>query len=77
VQVFEGGAGGEHKIARGFEPAETFSNHLFLDERLDAPIRKFIAHEAEERQKALRRWQEASPIFKRQPAPRVIQGNEP
>ena len=53
VQVFEGGAGGEHKIPRGFQPAETFSSHLFLDERLDRPIRDFIAREADERVRAL------------------------
>ncbi len=64
VQVFEGGAGGEHKIPRGFEPAETFSSHLFLDERLDRPIRDFIAREAEERQRALEHWRVHTPILK-------------
>ena len=64
VQVFEGGAGGEHKIPRGFEPSETFSSHLFLDERLDRPIREFIAREADERERALAEWQKNSPIFK-------------
>ena len=28
VQAFEGGAGGEHKLARGFLPTETYSAHL-------------------------------------------------
>jgi uncharacterized protein len=65
VQVFEGGAGGEHKIPRGFEPAETFSSHLFLDERLDRPIRDFIAREAEERVRALEHWRQNTPILKR------------
>jgi hypothetical protein len=65
VQVFEGGAGGEHKIPRGFEPSETFSSHLFLDERLDRPIREFIAREADERERALAEWQKNSPIFKK------------
>lgn len=67
VQVFEGGAGGEHKIARGFEPAETFSAHAFLDERLERPIRRYIAEEAREREAALSRWREASPILRRRP----------
>jgi uncharacterized protein len=67
VQVFEGGAGGEHKIPRGFEPAETFSSHLFLDERLDRPIRDYIAREADERARALAHWREHTPILK--PAP--------
>src|SRR5260370_30871214 len=43
VQVFEGGAGGEHKLARGFEPAETFSPHTFLDARLQRPLAAHIA----------------------------------
>jgi predicted N-acyltransferase len=67
VRVFEGGAGGEHKIARGFEPAETFSAHAFLDERLERPIRRYIAEEAREREAALARWREASPILRRKP----------
>jgi predicted N-acyltransferase len=64
VQVFEGGAGGEHKIPRGFEPAETFSSHLFLDARLDRPIRDYIAREADERARALAHWREHTPILK-------------
>jgi uncharacterized protein len=67
VQVFEGGAGGEHKIPRGFEPAETFSSHVFLDARLEVPIRQFIAREAEERARALEHWRTHTPILK--PAP--------
>lgn len=68
VQTFEGGAGGEHKIPRGFEPSETYSSHVFLDERLDRPIRDFIAREADERARALQHWREHSPILKRERA---------
>ena len=64
VQVFEGGAGGEHKIPRGFEPSETFSSHLFLDARLDKPIRDHIRAEANERERALAYWREHTPILK-------------
>jgi predicted N-acyltransferase len=67
VQVFEGGAGGEHKIPRGFEPAETFSSHVFLDARLEVPIRQYIEREAEERARALEHWRTHTPILK--PAP--------
>jgi predicted N-acyltransferase len=67
LQVFEGGAGGEHKIARGFEPAETFSAHAFLDARLEQPLRRYIAEEAREREAALQRWRDASPILRRRP----------
>lgn len=68
LQAFEGGAGGEHKIARGFEPSETYSTHLFLDRRLDAPLRAHIAGEAAERDHALAEYRARSPIFRR-PAP--------
>ena len=68
VQVFEGGAGGEHKIPRGFEPAETYSSHLFLDARLDRPIRDYIAREADERARALAYWRAHTPILKPAPA---------
>jgi uncharacterized protein len=65
VQVFEGGAGGEHKIARGFEPAETYSAHQFFDERLDRAVRDYLAREVAERERALARWRAASPILRR------------
>ena len=68
VQVFEGGAGGEHKIARGFEPAETWSAHRFLDPRLSAPFAGYIEKEAEERTRALERWRAESPILRREPS---------
>jgi hypothetical protein len=56
VKVFEGGAGGEHKLARGFEPAETWSAHLHLDARLDAAVRRQLAAERAERLDAVSRW---------------------
>ncbi len=59
VRVFEGGAGGDHKLARGFDPAETWSAHSFLDPRLDAPIRRALAEELRERRQALRLWRDA------------------
>lgn len=67
LQAFEGGAGGEHKVARGFEPAETYSAHSFLDERLAQPIRSYIGEEALKREAALARWRAESPILKRKP----------
>ena len=45
LTVFEPGAGGEHKLARGFEPTITYSAHQLLDPRLDAAIRDFLARE--------------------------------
>jgi predicted N-acyltransferase len=58
VKLFEGGAGGEHKIARGFEPVETWSAHAFLDPRLDASVRRHVEQERGERLEAVRRWRE-------------------
>src|SRR6185436_4406887 len=65
VQVFEGGAGGEHKLARGFEPAETFSAHHFLDPRLEIPIRNYLKREGAERAAQLAHWRARTPILKR------------
>ncbi len=42
---FEPGTQGEHKIARGFEPALTRSAHLILDERFRAAIGAYLARE--------------------------------
>jgi hypothetical protein len=58
IRVFEGGAGGEHKHARGFDPVATWSAHTFLDARLDRGIRDYLARELSARQAALARWQE-------------------
>ncbi len=67
TQVFEGGAGGEHKLARGFEPAETYSAHRFFDARLEIPFHQYLRQEAEERAQALERWRAERPILKRAP----------
>ncbi len=64
VQVFEGGAGGEHKLARGFLPAETHSAHVFADARLDAAFQAHLAEETREREAALAAWQRESPILR-------------
>jgi uncharacterized protein len=58
VSTFEGGAGGEHKLSRGFEPAETWSAHLVLDARLDAAVRRHVAAERAERLEAVGRWRD-------------------
>lgn len=42
---FEPGAGGEHKLVRGFEPTLTHSVHLLADGRLDRAVRDFLARE--------------------------------
>ena len=45
LEVFEPGAGGEHKRARGFSPTLTFSGHRLLDQRLRAVIEPHLARE--------------------------------
>ncbi|HEU4384106.1 MAG TPA: GNAT family N-acetyltransferase [Anaeromyxobacteraceae bacterium] len=62
--AFEPGAGGEHKLARGFEPVETWSAHAFLDPRLDVPVRRHLEMERRERSRALARWREATPVLR-------------
>jgi len=69
-EAFEGGAGGEHKLQRGFEPALTYSAHLLLDARLDAAVRRHLSAEGAERLAALERWRARAPILRRAAAPR-------
>jgi predicted N-acyltransferase len=42
---FEPGAGGEHKVARGFEPTVTHSAHFLSDRRLRAAVADHLARE--------------------------------
>ncbi|OJH41244.1 GNAT family N-acetyltransferase [Cystobacter ferrugineus] len=44
-RVFEPGAGGEHKIARGFEPTAVHSAHLLFNRTLDKAVRDFLHRE--------------------------------
>jgi predicted N-acyltransferase len=44
---FEPGAGGEHKVARGFEPTVTYSAHYLRSRPLDASVRDFLERERE------------------------------
>lgn len=45
---FEPGAGGEHKLPRGFSPTMTKSAHWLSDPRIDGPIRQFLEEERAE-----------------------------
>jgi predicted N-acyltransferase len=64
LEAFEGGAGGEHKLSRGFEPALTRSAHLVLSPPLDRAIRRHLAREGPERAAALERWRAESPVLR-------------
>jgi predicted N-acyltransferase len=46
LQRFDGGAQGEHKIARGFEPVITYSNHWIQQPGFRDAINNFLQEEA-------------------------------
>jgi len=68
LRVFEAGAGGDHKLSRGFGPAETWGAHTFFDARLDRPIRRYLEAELERRRVAVARWREQSVLKSSSPA---------
>ncbi|GGY83949.1 hypothetical protein GCM10011613_31070 [Cellvibrio zantedeschiae] len=45
LQRFDGGAQGEHKIQRGFEPIATYSNHFLVREDFQQAINRFLESE--------------------------------
>jgi predicted N-acyltransferase len=45
LEFFEGGAQGEHKIARGFTPFDTFSSHYIVNNEFREAISKFLNEE--------------------------------
>ncbi len=45
LQRFEPGAQGEHKLARGFEPTDTWSAFWIADRRMRAAVADFVARE--------------------------------
>ena len=45
LQKFDSGAQGEHKIQRGFEPVETYSNHWIAHPQFSAAISQFLDEE--------------------------------
>jgi predicted N-acyltransferase len=51
LQVFEPGAQGEHKVARGFVPTLTQSAHWIKDEGFKQPVKDFCEMEREHIQK--------------------------
>ena len=61
LEAFEPGAGGEHKVARGFEPTVTHSVHYLADRRLRAAV---ADHLGRERQVIDEHVDEAAPILK-------------
>jgi len=53
---FEPGAGGEHKLVRGFTPSLTYSAHALFHRGLDRAVRDFLSHERAAIQTGLPAW---------------------
>ena len=47
IEFFEGGAQGEHKLARGFEPRSTCSYHKIAHPNFEVAIKDFLRRESE------------------------------
>jgi uncharacterized protein len=62
LQVFEGGAQGEHKIARGLLPVRTYSAHWLADARFAAPVAAFLRRESAKVSDYLQAWDQHSPL---------------
>ncbi len=45
LEVFEGGAQGEHKMARGFTPRRTWSAHWLRDQDLSDAVARYLERE--------------------------------
>jgi hypothetical protein len=46
LQLFEGGAQGEHKLARGFEPTEMHSAHWLTHPNFSSAVERFLSYES-------------------------------
>lgn len=64
IQVFEGGAQGEHKLSRGLEATPTWSAHWVADPRFENAIQEFLEHETSQMDEYLDALAERAP-FKR------------
>ena len=58
LQVFEGGAGGEHKLARGFDPEPVWCAHWFADARVRRGVARALEVDREVRLQQLRSHRE-------------------
>lgn len=53
---FEPGAGGDHKLVRGFEPTLTYSAHWIAHPGLDRAVRRFLESERAAIRQGLPQW---------------------
>jgi len=64
IRIFEGGAGGEHKLARGFLPVTTYSAHWLAQPRFAEAIENYLERETDAISEYVDELNERSP-FKR------------
>ena len=62
IQLFEGGAQGQHKMARGFLPTTLQSAHWLADERFLSAVDRFLEREREGIAEYIDELQEHSPL---------------
>ena len=60
----EAGAQGEHKLARGYLPTQTYSAHDFVDPRLGRAVADFLAHERRQVTETIEVYGEYAPFKK-------------
>jgi len=61
IAIFEGGAQGEHKMARGFLPTTTWSAHHLSHPEFSDAVSNFLVHEAEDIELYLNELHQHSP----------------
>jgi uncharacterized protein len=62
IHVFEGGAQGEHKLARGFLPTQTWSAHWLRHPEFSDAVEKFLARESKGVERYVDELNERSPF---------------
>ena len=62
LKRFDSGAQGEHKIQRGFEPIQTYSNHWIANEGFALAIGKFLKEEERHTAQYMKRAKDLLPF---------------
>lgn len=62
ISLFEAGAQGEHKLARGFLAEYTYSNHMILDERISILIKDYLKREKTQLDEVMQYYKDNSPF---------------
>lgn len=64
LQRFEGGAQGEHKLARGLEPVVTRSQHWLADARFYRAVQDYLERETQGMERYINELEMRSPLIK-------------